>query len=176
MSPQEPQSFSKNYNQRVYHREPGFENTKNQIPVQERYSGNKSPQKMMNVPEFNDPDSFKQIQVNEPPQKEKKFLKVSHLDQFFKNKQSINNQFYKTPSNPTSNKIIKEPDFVAYNNNRRFEDDRSEKNYYNNNNNAGMWEDQNNGDFTEEDFKKLEQKALPKGYMGNDNNDNLKFY
>ena len=170
MSPQNPQNHSNNYSQ-GQHREPGFENTRNQVPVQKRFSPKKSPQKIMNVPEFQDPESFRQLQK---PGEKKKVLKVSHLDQFFHNKESINKQFYKSPSNPSSHKIIQKPEFSNKNDGRRFDlNDQSDKHYYNN---GGMWEDPNNGDFTEEDFKKLEQKALPKNYMGNDNNDNLKFY
>ena len=152
----------KKYDNNIYDtpfKEPAFMNTKNQIGEENQIGLNISPQKKMDVPSFKNPDSFRHISKNNENTTEKT-IKVSHIDQFFKNKQSINKEFYKVLSNENSNKRI----------------DYDENNT--NNNIGGMWEEQGQGDFTEEDFKKLEKKALPKDYMGGnlDEDEDLKFY
>jgi hypothetical protein len=148
-------------------KEPTFMNTKNQIEEDNQLDLHISPQKKMQVPSFDNPDSFRNISKNNENSNEK-VIKVSHIDQFFKNKQSINRDFYKAPSTENSNKQITQYNYGNQNNNEIHE----------NNNMGGMWEDQGQGDFTEEDFKKLEKKALPKDYMGGDidDDDALKFY
>jgi hypothetical protein len=135
-------------------KEPVFANTRHQVAQ----NVNISPQKQMHVPEFNQMDSFRNV----PKQQEEKPFKVSHIDQFFKNKTSVNNEFYKVSGRDVDNGqtkrgVMRDSDKQA----------------------GTMWEETapNQGEFTEEDFKKLEQRALPKNYMGNDDeDDNLKFY
>ena len=103
-----------------------------------------SPQKKMKVPEFKEIDSFRNApKVNQQPETNQVF-KVSHIDQFFKNKQSVNKEFYKATSKREGS--------------------------------GNMWDNNPQPQFTEEDFKKLEQKALPKDYMGQPDDDDLQFY
>lgn len=141
--------------------EPVFEDTTRQ--VEQTTQMHISPQKRMQVPTFQNPESFRDVE--EVPKK--KLIKVSHIDHFFKNKESINKEFYRTPSQQDSATKISNGGFGVTGKGQGRPDPVRETV-------GGMWEDQAQGDFTEEDLKKLERKALPRDYMGSD--DNLKFY
>ena len=132
-------------------------------------------------------DSFKQIQqpmqfekrpgMNQPENSKKKEVKYSHINQFMHTAQSYDKNIFEQ-SNKNSARDLGNNDYgdvrgqidfetMGVNNIQQQTPSKS----------SGYWGENNkeSDGFTDEDYKRLEKKALPENYMGANDND-LKFY